>query len=718
MQPTKFILLIAVALAMGFVGAARAADPLPGGFADALVTDAIDQPTDIAFAANGRMFVTSQLGKLYEVFPDAATAPALLLDLGSKVCSNSERGLLSVTPDPQFASNGYLYLYYTFKRVGQCPTNQPTNTNNPVNRVARFTLSGAQVDPASELVLVDNMPSPNGNHNSGDTLFGKDGYLYVTIGDGGCDYANNSGCAGGNDATRDRNVLTGKLLRIARDGSVPADNPYTDPATSARCNLAGRTSEQSGGQPKWCQEIYATGLRNPFRMALNPDASGTVIYLNDVGQNLWEEIDWAAKGADYGWNEREGPCANNARCAPPFSTPPGTTAPLYAYRHDVGANCGSITAGVFVPQSSGWPAGYLGSYLYSDYNCQRVYRLAPGTAEGFAYVAQPFGGSFGGPGPIAMTFGQTASGTALYYTIYSGGGEVRRISYANSDNRPPTAVITTDMTSGTAAPLAVRFDGTGSSDPDGNPLTYSWSFGDGGASADSIVSHSYISNGIYTATLTVADSLGARSNAASVRIDVGNSPPTATIVAPAADARYAVGETIALRGSGSDPEDGSNVTLTWHVLIRHNDHTHPYAGPIAGAETSVRGPAPEDLAATTTSSLEIQLTATDRWGRSTTATRLIQPRTMRVTIGTSPVGYQVIVNGVLMPSGTQLTSWQGYGLTIDAPLQSGPQGWRRWASWSQGGARSQTIVTGSAPATYTATFIPTPIQALPNVVTK
>jgi glucose/arabinose dehydrogenase len=159
--------------------------------------------------------------------------------------------------------------------------------------VARYTLSGNDAAKFDK-VLIDNIPSPAGNHNAGDLHFGKDGYLYVSVGDGGCDYANDSGCAGQNDAARDQNVLLGKILRITREGDIPATNPYRG-TDSARCNTTGRT-----GAGKKCQETFAWGLRNPFRMAFDPNASHTRFFINDVGQNAREEIDQGKAGADYG----------------------------------------------------------------------------------------------------------------------------------------------------------------------------------------------------------------------------------------------------------------------------------------------------------------------------------------------------------------------------------------------------------------------------------
>ena len=159
---------------------------LPPDFTDTLVTS-VSSPTALAFTPDIRLLITTQPGKLW-VYQDGALLATPALDLGAKLCSNSECGLLGIAVDPDFATNHSIYLYYTYKKFGVCENN---TANSPVNRVARFILPDNNVvDPVrSEVVLVDNMPSPNGNHNAGDLHFGTDGYLYISVCDGGCDYA-------------------------------------------------------------------------------------------------------------------------------------------------------------------------------------------------------------------------------------------------------------------------------------------------------------------------------------------------------------------------------------------------------------------------------------------------------------------------------------------------------------------------------------------------
>ena len=399
-----------------------AATSLPTDFTDSLVV-AVPTPTALTFTPDERLLVTTQPGAL-RVVAGGALLSQPALDLSGKLCSNSERGLLGVAVDPAFASNRFIYLYYTFKKFSGCPTN---TSDAPVNRVSRFTLGDNNVaNPASEVILIDNIPSPGGNHNGGDLEFGKDGYLYVSVGDGGCDYASNSGCAGSNDAARDQHVLLGKVLRITADGGIPPTNPFQG-SNSARCNTTGMTDPG-----KVCKETFASGLRNPFRLAFDPNASATRFYINDVGQNAWEEIDLGAAGADYGWNVREGHCANGSttECGAP---PAGMTNPIFDYGR--GDGCSSITGGAFVP-SGVWPAPYGGSYLFSDYVCGKIFRLVP--AGNGTFTRADFATGLGGSSAVTLRFGPDGG---LYYTTYAGGGQIRRISLNSPSNSTPTAVI-------------------------------------------------------------------------------------------------------------------------------------------------------------------------------------------------------------------------------------------------------------------------------------
>jgi PKD repeat protein len=488
-------------------------------------------------------------------------------------------------------------------------------------------------------------------------------------------------------------VLLGKILRITRDGGIPSSNPFVG-ANSVRCNVTGRALP---GQT--CRETFATGLRNPFRMAFDPNATGTRFFINDVGQNAWEEIDLGQAGADYGWNVREGFCANGSttNCGTP---PAGMTNPIHAYAHSTG--CSSITGAAFVPNGS-WPSAYDNSYLFGDYVCGRIFVLTRQVDGSFTRTT--FASGLGASSAVAMTFGPYGTSVALYYTTYANGGQVRRI--AHQPNAAPRAVATGAPLSG-ATPLNVRFDGSGSSDPDGDAMTFEWNFGDGSARATgAIVAHTYSAAGRYTATLTVRDARGATA-AATLQIDAGNRPPQPTITAPAPTATFAVGQNVTLQGGATDPDEGTlaGSRLTWRVVLHHGAHTHPFMPATIGSSATFQAPAPEDLAATTTSYLEIELTATDAAGLSTTITQTLQPKLVSVTLASQPTAFSIVVNGTSYRAPVQLTSWQNYQLRVTAPDQADGVGAAHvFSSWSDGGAQSHTIATPSTAATYTATFV-------------
>jgi glucose/arabinose dehydrogenase/Ca2+-binding RTX toxin-like protein len=699
--------LAAALVALVIVERPAEAATLQPGFEDQLLASApaLSKPIALAFTPDGRMLVATQPGQL-RVYKNGQLLQTPALNISSKICANSERGMLGVAVDPNFDAqvpgDDFVYVYYTYNKFGVCPTGQPTNVSNPVNRVSRFVMSGDTVDLATEKILIDNIPSPNGNHNAGDLHFGKDGYLYVTVGDGGCDYKGDSGCAGANDASRDRHILLGKVLRITRDGDIPSTNPYTG-TSSARCNSTGRTDPG-----KNCQETFAWGLRNPFRFAFDPNATGTRFFVNDVGQNTWEEVDQGKAGADYAWNLCEGTHDNPDRAGSVGCAAAPYTPPVHEYNHsDTG--CASVTGGAFVPNGV-WPASYEGSYLLGDYVCNKIFMLTPVNGGGFTRTE--FASGLGSGGPTAMTFGPYGSSKALYYTTYANGGEIHRLAYTAGTNQSPTASVKTTSPNYGSIPLTVSFDGSGSNDPDGDtPLTYKWSFGDGSVPTETTTpttSHTYNNVGTYTAELKVRDAHGALSAPATVKVFPGNSPPEPTIELPAPSKLFKVGELITLRGGASDAQDGSltSSTLSWEVRQHHNgNHWHPFFSGI-GNNLTFNAPPPEDLSATGEGNyLEIRLTATDSQGLSKTVTQELQPNRVNVTFQSNPSALSLQVNGTSFIAPRTLVSWENYKLNVKALAPQTLSGKTYiFASWSDGKGQQHDIVTGTASSTYTAAF--------------
>lgn len=358
----------------------------------------IKLPTAVGVAPNGDVYAARKDGILYRISegkPVGGTGrPPVALKLKKQVCSDFERGLLGIAFDPNFGKSRYIYLYYTMPKSGSC--------ENAVNRVSRFKVRGnGSVRKGSEKVLLNNIPSPRGNHNAGDLQFGGDGYLYVSVGDGGEDLETDETAEDNTNATK-LNLLNGKILRITKMGGVPNGNPYTA-SNSVRCNKSGQAADG-----KRCQEIWAYGLRNPFRIAFN--SNGSKLYINDVGQKTWEEIDQGVKGANYGWNTCEGKYLTGSSDQP--CTVNGAESPLFAYKHN--GTLKSITGGAFVPVSANWTRKFNGGYIFADFS-GGMYLLKNGASNMSRKV-------FTAEKPVHLVFG----GNALYYSDI-GKGAIFRI---------------------------------------------------------------------------------------------------------------------------------------------------------------------------------------------------------------------------------------------------------------------------------------------------
>ncbi len=301
--------------------------------------------TAFAQAPDGRLFIAEQGGRL-RVVKNGVLLAAPFVTLA--VDSAGERGLIGVTLDPGFASNGHVYVYST-----------RTSGGTSHNRISRLTASGDVALAGSELALVDLPDLSATNHNGGAMHFGADGKLYVGVGENAV-------------PAKAQNLADpfGKLLRFNADGSIPNDNPFY--------------ATQNG----LARAIWAYGLRNPFTFAIHP-TSGR-IHINDVGQSTWEEINLGAPGANYGWPGSEGPDRVSG----------GISAPLFAYRHSDASPAGSgpggffvgfaIAGGAFYPDSGPFPVGYRGQYYFADFVSKFVGRidLANGNAAyAFASVS-------------------------------------------------------------------------------------------------------------------------------------------------------------------------------------------------------------------------------------------------------------------------------------------------------------------------------------------
>ncbi len=659
----------------------------------------IPAASDLEVLSDGRILVLNKSGSV-RIVQDGSLLPGSALDISAIVCDDVERGLVGITTHPDFEANGWVYLYYTYAKHGNCGQSDITG---PANRASRFTMTGNSIDPASELILFESRELYKSNHNSGYMAFGKDGFLYVSVGDGFTPRFWGR--------PQDPGFIQGKIVRVTDDGDIPPGNPYTGP-DSADCSADGVIP--AGSTATKCQQVYAKGLRNPYRLAFDPNAPDTRFYINEVGQTVWEEINEGQAGADYGWPTREGPCAYGSTTD--CSVPVGVVDPVHWYLHDGGA---AITGGAFVPNGI-WPSEYDDTYIYGDYVTNELFVMESGGAD--CRTCEPPTSPF-----IGDLFADTANNvtnlqfgphgdTQALYALY--GGFLRRISYVGDANRTPVARATASSVAGDV-PLVVSFTGSTSSDPDGDPLTYLWDFGDGSTSTEADPSHTYTGAASLTATLTVDDGQGGV-DSDTVRIDPGNNAPIVSIDSPGEAEEYFVGEQLTLTGSALDVEDGQipDAQLTWEVLLHHNTHVHPFLAETSGNNLTVTGPAPEDIFAALDSYLEIILTATDAQGVSTTTTLDVQPSKVDLTFETVPSGLDVVVDGFVFTSPATVTSWEGNDVLVRANTQNLNGTDYYWSNWSQGGTATQLLSVPPVAQSYTATFAttPPPLKILPGVV--
>jgi len=307
-----------------------------------------EEPVDIANAGDRRLFVVEKDGIIKIIDADTGVLDTPFLDIDNQVNSSArERGLLGLVFHPDYENNGYFYVNYI--------------ATNGSTRISRFSVSMNPdiADAASELIILT-VQQPHHNHNGGDLNFGADGYLYIGLGDGGF---------GGDPDNRAQNpqTLLGKMLRIDVDNptssanyGIPSDNPFVGDSTTL-------------------DEIWAMGLRNPWRFSF--DRMTGDMWIADVGQDVWEEIDFqsdtSAGGENYGWRCYEGFEPFELGDCPADST---FTLPIHTYQNNFSTGC-SVTGG-FVYRGTAEP-DLFGRYLYADYCSGRFWTLTPDGAGGW-----------------------------------------------------------------------------------------------------------------------------------------------------------------------------------------------------------------------------------------------------------------------------------------------------------------------------------------------
>ena len=646
---------------------------------ETLITD-LNQPTAIEFLPDGRMLIIDRFGAVDIVQAGASQVDATpFMTLTNVNTQMGERGLTGIALDPDFDTNGYFYLFYT--------------ANSPlVDRVSRFTASGNTASVLSEFVVwqdndEDGPVEAPVWHHGGSVQVGSGNKLYISIGDG-FDRANE---------VQSLTSYRGKLLRVNLNGSIPTDNPFYD---GAGPNL---------------DAIWALGLRNPFRFSFDNETGR--MYIGDVGGNdainSHEEVNLGAAGANYGWPICEGPqkTQSGGNCTPP--TNPGTyQSPFYSYPH---AGRDSSVVGGLVYRDGNFPTQYDGDYFYGDYvqNWVRGFDLDPQSGTFIdTFNFEPTDGSSDGPYGEIVDFEQGPDGAVYYVDIgiswenNQNPGTVRRIKYTATNQAPQITNVSASITSSPTVPATIDFTLT-ATDPEGQPLSYSWAFDDGSSSStEQNPSYTYTTKGSYTVRVTVSDGVN-QTLSDPIQLIIGIPPTIDTFtVSTLSDQTgdpitFRAGETVDFSASASDADSTlTGANYSWNVALIHLSHTHPEVGPLSGTsgtfDIPVSGHEINDEI-----SFQFILTVTDSDGLSDTQAVQIYPETVELSFDTVPTGLDLVIDGFTRTTPFILTTVIDFQHSISAPST---QGIYTFDSWSDEGTATHTILAPDQNLAYTATY--------------
>lgn len=630
-------------------------------FLDERVAGGVGQGLSADWLPDGRLLTLGKTGTVGLVDPVAGSTTTLFTI--PNVDSVGEHGAMDIAVAPDFATTGQFYVYYSA-------------TPDSRLHIDRFVLGASGTATAATRTVIWTNPGRNAAefgiyHIGGSLNFGPDGRFYLSIGDA-------FQAANGQDLT---NVF-GKVLRINRDGTIPADNPFVTRA-----------------DPNTVDEIWLYGVRNPFRASWDLDSNRYLI--GDVGGNnaptAYEELNVGVAGGNYGWSVCEGPLGqpkNGATC------PAGITPPIHFYAHDAGGGCcdnASITGGELF-DSPALPAQLARAYIFGDY-ARGTFSWATiddqnrVTATGLLKSVEP-------RSPVWISEGPDGH---IYYVSFNFGGnsEIRRLRYTG-DLEPPASVgaITADPPIG-GAPLTVQFS-VEVDDPLGRTLQYLWDFGDGTTSTEAAPVHVYGTVGLKRATVKVtAGALSVTSEPVTIQVGI---PPKAIIDSPAGNTSFDFGERFVITGHGEDDEPLPADALRWEVMLVHADHVHPVktaVGPSVALDIDTA-----DHALASDQYFRVTLSVTDNDGLVDRTSIDLNPRVVSTSLRTNlPAGATVGVQGVRQLFPFTVETAIGYRSLIEAPPVVCIAG-ERWVldQWSNGAAPAFTWQTPTVDAVLEANY--------------
>lgn len=617
--------------------------PQLSGFTEEMVTSA-NQPIALDFLPDGRMLV-AQKGGLIRIGNPQVTPMSLSNFLNiPNVEAIDERGLINIAVDPNFANTNHIFAYYSNSVAGKF-------------RISRFTVNGSSANPNSEVMIwEDNEPWQSCCHYGGALDFGPDGKLYLAIGEEfDADQAD--------DLTR----TGGKVIRINKDGSIPADNPFAN--------------SPNGELP----EIYAWGMRNPFRGQFD-DVTGNFL-ISEVGGNVQatasEDVHSLNQpGEDFGWPHHEGVSGN-----------PAFNDPIFNYIHN---GIGASIIGGPVYRGNVFPSSFHGAYFYGDFARSWIRYVQFDAAQENAIA--DFGFSTGSRNIVDLR--QGPDGALYYANIFNG---VYRIRHDGVSLPPTINDASSNVTDG-AVPFAVNFSVDATTTGASN-LTYQWQFGDGNSSTQEDPSHTYTAPGLYQAQVFVTNEFGTTASDF-IEIAVGVRP-TVTIDAPTLNSLFVANQTINYSATANDP-DGTltDASYSWDVDFIHNQHTHIGIADHPGASGTFHIPTSgHDFGDTT--GYRFTVTVTDSDGLTATDSVEIWPDKVDITVNSVPTGLLINVDGVPRQTPFVLDTLIGFQHLLQAnsgQCISATDTLYNFDGWSQGGGQTQTYTVPGNNATLVANF--------------
>jgi glucose/arabinose dehydrogenase len=621
---------------------------VPNGFAHERVVTGIAYPTAMEFAPDGRIFVAEKTGAI-RVVKDGIVLPQPFTTVDT--LSDVEFGLVGLVLDPDFTSNGYVYVNYT------------TTGSPPRNVIERFTAVGDVAASGSRQAIfqLDTL-DPNARHHVGGAMhFGTDGMLYVATGDNNRPW-DSPGLGS----------LHGKMLRIDRTGEIPIDNPFYD-------SLSGQN-----------RAIWAYGLRNPFTFGIDQH-SGTIL-INDVGGNKWEEINRGTPGAHYGWPWTEGPTSDLQY-----------TGPFYAYAHSsTEKGAAAITGGAFYrPAQPVFPPSYDGKYFFADFNNAWIRALDVETGEATLFASNIT------QLPLDLDVGPDG---ALYYLAGYRLGSINRIVYTG---RLSPVISSQPAPQRISAGMEARFEVTASgSDP--LAYQWQRKAPDAGTFVDIPGARTAVfrigtagvedNGGSYR--VVVSNTHGTATSDAAVLTVVPQQPPRLTIVTPAAGTTFRAGQPITFQATAIDTVTGTlpSSAFSWTAEVSHGVVTRPVT---SGTGNTGGFVVPDDMPYKRTDVVaRLTVTATSAAGLSTTQRLTLQPQIGTLSLATLPAGLQLAIDGEPLTAPGTINSIVGLRRRISAVDHQIVGGvFHRFVDWSNGGAASHVVSATTASQMLTARYV-------------